>query len=711
MRIFWTILILFLTVLMGLYVVMNLKLDSSPQVFLDETNASMKTLTKIAEKFGDRSTLIIILKFNSFPGDKEIREVSVLVDELEKLNMFSAVESVMDAFKVESTSLFPPSVKITEYIQLKNGLYELDSSIIEDPLYLESLISKDGRNIAIIARVSSTFTDDVLMIRSIEEIIRKNTGAEYFLAGDLMANFEFFRSIRRLAFLYPPLILLAILAVYLLKFKNLMVSALALIPSIMASIWMYFFMLIFVDSINTLTVLVPSFIIIVGTAYSMHFLSRFVSNITAGVPMTEILKKTLLEERAPIYFSALTTVAGFMSYAFLNMRAFREMGLFVSFGILTTAFFTLNILPTFLLRLKSKPSKKREPPFPATFISKISICVIIALLLTSPYFISRVSLEVDQYSFFRKSSDVIRSANYTKDNFGWTTSYYLMIESKSSPFRISNENAVEFQELESLIEKIPEISSVKSILNISEKFNLPAPLFITFLQASNFSNPSVSLFLSKDSMRFMLLSLYSDSINSQKIENAINEIIDSLPGLKEQYSFSLAGVPLIWRDVNKSIVENQLKSLVISFALIFLLLLLIFKRFKISMIAVIPILITATMNFYFMGITGIPLQISTAIVSGMLMGLVIDYSIHFIVWFRRTGSIAESYRKTASSIIINGLSLIAGFCILLTAPLVMYVHVSLLMIWGIFIGVLATLILLPVILKHSTDNRKNQKQH
>lgn len=711
MRIFWTILILFLTVLMGLYVVMNLKLDSSPQVFLDETNASMKALTKIAEKFGDRSTLIIILKFNSFPGDKEIREVSVLVDELEKLNMFSAVESVMDAFKVESTSLFPPSVKITEYIQLKNGLYELDSSIIEDPLYLESLISKDGRNIAIIARVSSTFTDDVLMIRSIEEIIRKNTGAEYFFAGDLMANFEFFRSIRRLAFLYPPLILLAILAVYLLKFKNLMVSALALIPSIMASIWMYFFMLIFVDSINTLTVLVPSFIIIVGTAYSMHFLSRFVSNITAGVPMTEILKKTLLEERAPIYFSALTTVAGFMSYAFLNMRAFREMGLFVSFGILTTAFFTLNILPTFLLRLKSKPSKKREPPFPATFISKISICVIIALLLTSPYFISRVSLEVDQYSFFRKSSDVIRSANYTKDNFGWTTSYYLMIESKSSPFRISNENAVEFQELESLIEKIPEISSVKSILNISEKFNLPAPLFITFLQASNFSNPSVSLFLSKDSMRFMLLSLYSDSINSQKIENTINEIIDSLPGLKEQYSFSLAGVPLIWRDVNKSIVENQLKSLVISFALIFLLLLLIFKRFKISMIAVIPILITATMNFYFMGITGIPLQISTAIVSGMLMGLVIDYSIHFIVWFRRTGSIAESYRKTASSIIINGLSLIAGFCILLTAPLVMYVHVSLLMIWGIFIGVLATLILLPVILKHSTDNRKNQKQH
>lgn len=702
MRTTLNISILFLTFFMGLYVVTNLKLDSSPQVFLDESSPSMRNMQKISEEFGDRSTLIIILKLDSFPGNKEIGEIAKIVEELEKLDMFSGIESIMDAFKVKSTGPFPTQIELTNYIQLMDGIYELDSSIIEDPLYLGSLISKDGRNIAIIARIKAAFIDDVVMIESIKEIMNTNTQAEYFLAGDLMANYEFFRSIRRLAFLYPPLILLAILIVYLLKFRNVLVSILALLPSIMASIWMYFFMLVFVETINTLTVLVPSFIIIVGTAYSMHFLSRYSDNIRDNPEKKENLKKTISEERTPIYFSALTTVAGFLSYSFLNMKAFKEMGFFVSLGIITTAFFTLNVLSVFLSRLNFKSSKKKKL-FSLHGEKAIFIYIIVALLLISPYFISRVSLKVDQYSFFRQSSNIIRSANYTREHFNWNTSYYLMIESNRIPFNIDSEISGEFLELSDSLKRIPELSGVKSIFDISEKFNLPPTLLLTLLRIPGSSYPSLSLFLSDKSMRFILFSTKSDSISTQNIEDNIVNIMDTLPNLNEKYRFSLSGIPLIWRDINKSIVESQIKGLIISFSFILLLLLVIFKRFKISIIAIIPILITAILNFSFMGITGIPLQLTTAIVSGMLMGLVIDYSIHYIIWFRRTGSVEGAYEKTFSAIVINGLSLIAGFGVLLTAPLLMYIHVSLLMIWGIFIGVIATIVLLPKILKHKKN--------
>jgi len=82
----------------------------------------------------------------------------------------------------------------------------------------------------------------------------------------------------------------------------------------------------------------------------------------------------------------------------------------------------------------------------------------------------------------------------------------------------------------------------------------------------------------------------------------------------------------------------------------------------------------------------------------MLMGLVIDYAIHFMYWYKKKGNIMAAYDMTASPIIFNGISLIICFVVLLTAPLMLYVRLALLMILGIAMGVLTTLVFLPQIL-------------
>jgi hypothetical protein len=104
-------------------------------------------------------------------------------------------------------------------------------------------------------------------------------------------------------------------------------------------------------------------------------------------------------------------------------------------------------------------------------------------------------------------------------------------------------------------------------------------------------------------------------------------------------------------------------------------------------------------NFVFMGLLKIPLEIPTVIISGMLMGLVIDYAIHFMYWYKKTGTISEAYSMTASPIIFNGVSLMACFVVLLTSPLMLYVNLSILMILGIGMGVLTTLAFLPRIIE------------
>ncbi len=79
-------------------------------------------------------------------------------------------------------------------------------------------------------------------------------------------------------------------------------------------------------SINSLTVMIPSFIVIIGSAYGMHSSQGFEENIH----LKNAVSRTVHEERVPVLLSALTTMAGFSSYILLDLKAFQEMGIFSS---------------------------------------------------------------------------------------------------------------------------------------------------------------------------------------------------------------------------------------------------------------------------------------------------------------------------------------------------------------------------------------------
>jgi hypothetical protein len=229
--------------------------------------------------------------------------------------------------------------------------------------------------------------------------------------------------------------------------------------------------------------------------------------------------------------------------------------------------------------------------------------------------------------------------------------------------------------------------------------NISPNLLFAFIRTSEESREYAKTFYSENAIRYMLFANGNDSGTAQILVDEINQILDDYPQLSERFDFYTAGIPLVWLELSTAVVENQIQSLVLSFVLIFLLLVIIFRKLRTSLFSVIPIGLTIMFNFVFMGLLKIPLEIPTVIISGMLMGLVIDYAIHFMYWYKKTGTISEAYSMTASPIIFNGVSLMACFVVLLTSPLMLYVNLSILMILGIGMGVLTTLAFLPRIIE------------
>ena len=712
-RNYFTIAILVVTVLMVFYVVQNIYFDASFNAFLSEDSETMQAMEQIAVKFGDATAMMLLIDLDKDNLSGSLAQVHDVITEIRKLPFVNGVDSIFEAQKFKGFTLSAPFIQTGPYVVEENGEFKMDMSILDDDFYVGSLISKDGSTLAITIRKTADYNNDTLvLVSSLLEAINSNTDLTYHLVGEELVNYELFASIRNFTFVYPPIIILAVFSIFMIKFRNLYLSLLTIIPPIISSVWILFLLLIFGRNINILTVLIPSFLIIIGSAYGMHFLSRFMELDYEGGKKTQLIRDTSQEERTPVFFSAFTTMAGFFSYVFLNMRAFRDMGLFIAIGIFFCALFTMTLIPSLLSFSKNtqkhfQKHKKYRLKIPK-WLSISFIVFTITGIVSAPFLISQIPLEINSYGYFKQSSSLIQGVRHLEEKFNWVSNFYLMAEQQESDtFTPTPKEVEQMVEIEKKLQDVSVVPKTLSLFGLAESMNISPNLLLAYIRTSEEGREYARTFYSKNAIRYMLFANGNDSGTAQTLVDEIDQILAEYPQLREKYNFYTTGIPLVWLELSGAVVDNQIQSLVLSFVLIFLLLLIVFRKLSTSLFSAIPIGLTILFHFIFMGLFKIPLEIPTVIISGMLMGLVIDYAIHFMYWYKKTGTVADAYSMTASPIIFNGVSLMACFVVLLTAPLMLYVNLSILMILGIAMGVLTTLAFLPRIIEGVLKKEKS----
>ncbi len=681
----------------------GLDFDPSPAAFLSLDDPELVAFNRIAKEFGDTGTIMIILDSSQTPLEKLLD----IAREVNKLNWVNTVASVLDATKLGRINLLTLQIPVENYVSQSDGRLVLNSEILSDPMYSNLLISSSGKYYGVMVTIAegSELRSNTL-IPQLREAINASGVSSYRLIGESVANSTTFRSIMDLTFVYPPFIFLAIFSVYLIKFRRVSLALLTLVPPAGAAIAIVGIMGLLNTDINSLTVMIPSFIIIIGSAYGMHFLARFQENNS----LEKAVERTIHEERVPILFSALTTMAGFSSYILLDMKAFQDMGLLVCAGIFLSATFTLVVLPGLVVPARTVRSGIRVPTKIPRLVSKAIVWTVLAISIISPILIMTIPLSIDQYAFFKDNSEIRQNAKIMNEAFGWLTNYSLMITPKSGGrIVLTGDQANQLTGFQEDLKELEGVSKVMSLVDVSRSTNIPLPLLMNALRSSDILGSASSLLLTEKALRINVFSPRSDSLNAERLKESIEKLIKEREVLTRDFDFTIAGTTLIWNSVNSSVVTNQIQSLIVSFGLILMLLFIIFKSVRSTLIATIPIALTTLFNFVFMAIFRVSLSISTALISGMLMGLVIDYAIHFTIWLRRLNDPEKAYRQTAVAIFTNGLSLIAGFSVLLLTPLLLYVDVAKLMVSGLAVGMIFTLILLPEIASRRFAKRDKKR--
>lgn len=185
----------------------------------------------------------------------------------------------------------------------------------------------------------------------------------------------------------------------------------------------------------------------------------------------------------------------------------------------------------------------------------------------------------------------------------------------------------------------------------------------------------------------------------------------------DDYTVEITGMPFVNEQLDKSLIRSQLASLAIAIVLVIALVSLMFSSFIKGLYASLPIISTIAILYGIMGLTGIPLNIVTVLVASIAMGIGIDYSIHFISHFNHSlkkyravqPAIEETMLFSGKAIMINFISVSAGFLVLVFSELVPMIYFGVLIALSMLGSSMGALTLLPAIILIENKRYKTQK--
>ena len=171
------------------------------------------------------------------------------------------------------------------------------------------------------------------------------------------------------------------------------------------------------------------------------------------------------------------------------------------------------------------------------------------------------------------------------------------------------------------------------------------------------------------------------------------------------FSMISAGMVPINVATSTEVVSSQILSLSGSLLAVFLMLVLIFRSVYRGVLGMIPLAFTVLFNFGVMGFFGVHLDIGTALVSSIVIGIGVDYSIHYLSRMfseiaqgtELLDAIAKTVKRCGKAITANAVTVGFGFLALSVSEFLPLVTLSW-MIWlTLNISALATMILLPAL--------------
>lgn len=731
------VIVLLLTGILG-YQIKNVKINSDIISSLPDDDPDAALFKKIGEQFGGNNMGIVILETDNIYTTEVLEHVRMLTDTIREIEGISAITSLTNIIDIKGDEFgFEVGNLVDEYDipTTQEAFDKLRDRVLSKDMYKGTIVSEDGTATVIIF----TLFDDA-DIQTVARTVRAKTEQLnlpeniYYVGSPMLVTYisdlmqgDLMRLI--------PIAFLVIAIVLFFGFRSARGVILPLLTAAIAIVWTVGIMVIFGFEMSMISNNMPIIILAVGSAYTIHVLNK-INQIKEKDPRKAIIE-ALTYIIIPVILAALTTAIGFLSFVFgAYLEMIMAFGLFTALGTLFACLLSIFLAPA-LVATTLKTTNSNNQKIRKSYLSTNVLAPLNNLLFKHPKYILTawsililisiggtflIERSVDIKEYFKKNNPTRLAENIMQNKFGGSKPIFVLFKGDMQ----SPEVLKTMIRMEEYMKASPDIQSTQSVADLIMDLNdvlgegRQIPNDQDMIEQLWFlldGNEIMSRFVSDDLDEGIILSKFISPDNKSKIAfgEYIHEFIDK--NSTEDCQIEITGMPFVDVTMDKSLINSQMGSLTIAIIFVIIIVGLILRSLASGIYATIPIIAAIIILFGVMGFAGISLNIATVLVASVALGIGIDYSIHVISLFNHSkkthGNVKQAMEDTimisGKAIVINVISVSAGFLVLLFSEMVPLQYFGLLIALSMVGSSQGALTLLPVIL--ILVNRKQKVKH
>lgn len=707
----------------------QLRMDSNPDLWAPQRHAYVETTNLLEEIFGGRNYTVIgiVPKQGDVYQPQVLAKIQRIQADLELLP--HAVRHNILSFAARKVKLVkggPEGMEVRPLMetvpQSPEDIARLKAAVASMPLYINALVSPDGKAAAVIAdfKQDESAANFIALNEGLHKIIdrERDASVDIYLGGlpitGEAADWQFMKMP-----MFFAIALVVIMLVQFWSFRSLQGMFLPMLTGILSVIWSLGLMGLFgvhLDPLNTTT---PILVLAVAAGHAIQILKRYYEEygrlLDSGLAPREANRDAVvasLVRVGPVMIVAgLIAVITFLSLVGTGIPMVQHFGVFAGCGVLATMLIEMTVIPVVRSALpapkKRQTDRERAPGVLDRLLVTIADNLVggrapwivggglaVLALVGSGVFFLRIDNNFKLY--FRADSEMRVHDRMLNERFGGTNSIQFLVTAPEQDGIKDPKVLQAMANLQTYLEGQPDVGKTQSIVDLIKKMNQamhadePAAYAIPenrdlvaqylFLYTLSGDPQDFDSFVDNDFRRATVWCFIKNdsTTNADQLAKRAQAIITQSfpPGVTVQMGGSLPQLIAL----NDVIVHDKVRNMAQMAVVVFVLGAIVLRSLVGALFVVTPLFAVMLANFGLMGWLGTPLDVSAMTTAAMAIGIGADYEIYLLFRFReelaRTGSVIAATRKSmltsGKAILLVAISIISGYAVLQASDFAFY---------------------------------------
>ena len=449
----------------------------------------------------------------------------------------------------------------------------------------------------------------------------------------------------------------------------------------------------------------PLLLFVIALPYTIYLIERYLERrrLHPQEDGGEAIVRAAQSIWLPCVFSTLTTMAGFAAFTTSGIVPVKMFGILMAAGSLLSLLLVFLFLPSAL-----QPWRPVPPPSPSSSaatgtggfgrlsagFARLALArprTIIALstlvLAVSIAGTFRLTAENKFTSYFWPSSDVYQGLEFIDQNLGGTSTLEIYLRSGKVGHFKSAEGIAAVAAVEQYFHAVPEVGSLRSLpALIREARKTFRPEWFPSMQdgalLSLVQGMAPELFqdiMSPDGRTASLQVRFKETAPTLNRRQIIEGLEAHLASLKDSslqgLEIETTGIFVLYANMLNSLIDSQRDTLGFVVGSIYLMLLLLFRKFRLALVVLVPQALPAVTMLGVMGWGGIPLDLVTVMIAAIALGVGVDSAIQYTMRYREEialdgdprAALSRTHATVGRAIWVATSIIVLGFAVLVTS--------------------------------------------